>query len=328
MFDALLVPAVEGATAAASAVTAYWIVRHHFRTSVPPNRALVLFGRHSSRASVTGRASGSGVDIQPPRIIVGGATFVAPWSKGVGQLSLDPVTFEVTVRSVQALAGTHACGWEVVLKIQAKIPAEPGFLLRAAENLLGKSPDEIEALLRHTVEGAVPAVLARLRPDEGEPEWERLAAEIQASVASDVAAWGYVIRILSIAELHRLVPSDPPPAAAVATVPTRAGEAGGRTNLASVLHDLNARVSRTERRLEAVDRRSGIREWERVPSSPPERWPSVFDRPLGWEADPSGNDPASVRYDSAEAAPRSGTGGPDPDSPTRGDRNRARASVE
>ncbi|MGI0156134.1 MAG: hypothetical protein ACREDE_08430, partial [Thermoplasmata archaeon] len=147
--------------------------------------------------------------------VVGGSAFVVPWNRGVAYLSLAPVDAEVTVRSLHAVNGGRATGWEARIHVQAKIPAESNTLLSAAENLLGKNEEEVRLVIRHIVEGAVPAVLARLRPAEGEPDWDRLAAEIESSVAPDLITTGLVIRTLSITALHGITPVDgaaPPPA--------------------------------------------------------------------------------------------------------------------
>ncbi len=130
--------------------------------------------------------------------------FVAPWNRSIGYLSLTPVEVDVTIRSVHSLAANAASGWEVQIGIQAKIPSDPSFLATATENLLGKDEEGIRAVVRRSAEGAGPAILARHGPSEPEPDWEALAAEIQAAVAAELVAVGLVVQNLSVKQLVRL----------------------------------------------------------------------------------------------------------------------------
>jgi SPFH domain / Band 7 family len=248
-----LIPLISasGLAAAAGAVL-YWAVYSRCYVTVPPNRALVLYGRRSRRVSMDPDGLPSDIDVHRPRILVGSGAFVAPWNRGVGRLSLDPVSVDLSVRSMYAVDGARASGWEVRLRLQAKIPADPVLLTRAAENLLGKTDEEVQTIIRRTVEAAVPSVVARLRLDEGEPDWDRLAAEVQASVAPDLLALGFVIRTLSVTELRRILPAETSTALASAKPASAPASAGTRTNVDAFGSGLDARMVRAERNLELV----------------------------------------------------------------------------
>jgi hypothetical protein len=201
--DLILPIAVSGGVASAISVAA-WKLFTRYYVPVPPNRALVLYGR---RSSGTGNARGAGpgaVELRSPRILVGGGAYVPPWRKGAGFLSLEPVDADATVRVRATGADPLGSGWEAVVSVQVKIPAEPGMLRAAAENLLGKSAEEIRKLVCRAVEGATPPLLIRLSTADGNFDWEQLATEIQASVARDLVADGLVIRTVAIKELRRL----------------------------------------------------------------------------------------------------------------------------
>jgi len=261
---------------AAAAAGGLWAIYARCSVRVPPNRALVLYGRRAPRPSSESAFIPSDVTLRRPKIVVGGRAFVVPWDRGVGYLSLAPVAVDVTVRSMHALEGSRASGWEVRVQAQAKVPAEPGFLSVASENLLGKSDDEVRSLVARTLEGSIPAVLARIKPEDGEPDWDRLAAEIQACAAPDLVSMGLAVRTLSVTELHRVIPPAPTTALANADPP------GPRLDaLGARLSGFDARLARTERGLRILGE-----EVLRAPSRPgPEldlRGPaSVFDRPLG-----------------------------------------------
>jgi len=281
--DDLIWPIAESALVAGAAASLLWALYARCFVPVPPNRALVLYGRRSARPATEPGLYPSDISIRPPRIVVGGGAYVAPWNKGVGQLSLDPIAVDVTVRSVHALEGSHATGWEVRLQVQARIPAEPHFLGMAAETLLGKSEEEIRALLRRSVEGAVPAVLVRLKSEEGEPDWDRLAAEIQASVAPDLVPWGLVVSTLSVTELRRIVPASPSTSNSPPKPVTAQEVVGVRGNLGALLTGIDTRLSRTERSLGILGAEILRLTRETPPALDGTRAVSIFDFPLGWE---------------------------------------------
>jgi len=269
----------EAGAVAAGAAGVLWAVYARCSVRVPPNRALVLYGRRAPRPATDSPLIPSDVTLRRAKIVVGGRAVVAPWDRGVGYLSLAPVAVDVTVRSMHALEGTRASGWEVRVQAQAKIPAEPGFLSVASENLLGKTDEEIRSLIARTVEGAAPAVLARIKPDDGEPDWDRLAAEIQACAAPDLVAMGLAIRTLTVTELHRILPPTP----AAATVLARPDADGERVvqALSARLGGLDTRLARTERGLRILGEE--ILRTTRSPEAGPQPLGavSVFDRPLG-----------------------------------------------
>ena len=271
----------EAGAVAAAAAGGVWAVYTRCSVRVPPNRALVLYGRRAPRPASDSPLIPSDVTLRRPRIVVGGRAFVAPWDRGVGYLSLAPIAVEVTVRSMHALEGTRASGWEVRVQAQAKVPAEPGFLSVASENLLGKTDEEVRSLIARTLEGAIPAVLARIKPDDGEPDWDRLGAEIQACAAPDLVSVGLAIRTLSVTELHRILPPAPSPATSAAK---SMGEPEGQRaveSLGSRVGGIDARLARTERTLRILGEeflRTNRR--PEIEADPPVT-SSVFDRPLG-----------------------------------------------
>lgn len=284
MFEDLLFVASASGAAVAAAGAALWAVYTRCYRAVPPNRALVLFGRQSTGGTGSAPGPTDEVDVRRPKIVVGGGAFVAPWNKGFAHLSLDPVAVDVSVRSLNSLEGNRASGWEVALQVRVKIPAEPGSLARAADNLLGKTDEEVRALIRSSVEAAVPAVLSRLRHDAGEPDWDRLAAEVQAEVAPDLVGWGFLVRNVSVTELHRILPVEPPgflPSRRPSPPTTPAGEAPRPD---TTLAFLDARLARVERNLGvtsvALERLCRATALLGAPEAPS----SILDLPLGSES--------------------------------------------
>lgn len=239
---------VELGSVAALTGAGAWFAYRAFYVAVPPNKALVLFGRRSRPATERNGTTGSDVTTRPPRVLVGGGAVMAPWNKTHAFLSLAPIDLEATVRTVHAVEGGSAAGWEVSLAVQAKVPAEPGALRAAAENLLGLGSDEVVAFVRRSVEASVPVVLARVGPADAEPDWEQLGSEIQATVGPELIRSGLMVRSVSVRELRRIAPAVPLPvpreARATPRVPTAATP--------SPPQDVDQRLSRIERGLDVM----------------------------------------------------------------------------
>ncbi len=303
-FQDLILPAAELAASISIASAISWLFYTRFYLPVPPNRALVLYGhRAASPHTEPGRrVVSSDPEVRHPHILVGGGVFVAPWNRGVGHLSLDLVDVDLTIRSMNVVDGGRASGWETRIRVQAKIPTDSALLVVAAENLLEKNEDDLRMVVRRAVEGAVPAVLARWRPEPGEPDWERLAAEIQASVAPDLVQLGMVVRNLFVVELHSIVPSDLT-RSALPVPPTAVGP--GLVDppaLSGRLAAQDSRMSRIERSLAILGA-----EVERQGRTTPA---SIFDIPLGLSGpdETLGSEiPAEQSYDSmgGDRSPRS-----------------------
>lgn len=282
--DLTLPLAVSGAVASAITYTA-WKLFTRYYVQVPPNRALILTNRHASRSSARASALTGGVELRPPRILVGGGAYLPPWRREAGYLSLEPIDADVIVRVSSSSRDPSGPGWEARVALQVKIPAESTMLRAAAENLLGKSEEEIRRLVAHTVEGAVPPLLANLSPDGGRVDWEELAAEIQAACARDLVANGLVIRSLSLKGLRRLSHSDSDPSATGDSagpsdvLPWGAGERSGR------LGDLEARLDRTERNLGSLG--AEVIRIARDGTLFPERRAVLPDDPMGSDTGPA-----------------------------------------
>ena len=251
VLDGLIVPLAAGVTAVSAAAGILWAVRSRFYAPAPPNQALVLMGRGSpSRASRRLPAQTAvEVEVRRPRIVVGGGALVAPWSREFGRISLEPVVADVSVRSVQGFEGGRASGWLVRVQVEAKVPADPRYLLAASESLLDRSEEELRAVVRHAVERCVPAVLARLSPNAPDPDWERLAAEFHATVAPELRSWGLEVRTVGVAELLRIAPSSVV-ASQLRPETSRSSESSvGSGSRVTVYGALEGRLSRAEESL-------------------------------------------------------------------------------
>ncbi len=205
----LIVPAVVSGAVLAAAGLLSWSFYRRFYLAVPPNQALVLYGGRRTSPRSTGVEVSESVSIRSPRILVGGGAFVGPWNRGAGVLALELIDVDVNVRTGTVRAGHAGLGWEARVALEVKIPTDPQALLAAAEHLFGKSSEEIRELVRHVVEGSIPAVVQRLHLGETEFDLEQVATEIQAVVAADLLPSGLSIRSLAVRELRPIRPVEP-----------------------------------------------------------------------------------------------------------------------
>jgi hypothetical protein len=217
--SSLILPAAAAGAVASGAAGAAWLLYSRFFVRPPPHRALVLFAEGARRPPGEPTGADRSVEIRSPRIVVGGSVFVAPWNRSFGYLSLAPVEVEVTVRALSAVSGGTASGWEARFGAVAKVPVDPPLLGIAAENLMGKGEEELRSVVRHAIENAVPSLLARLGPSDPAPDWDRLAAEVQAAAASDLVAVGLVLQSLSVRQLARIAPAAAAPPVARPALP-------------------------------------------------------------------------------------------------------------
>lgn len=113
---------------------------------VPPNRAMVVFGRRAP----SGRST-------PPRpnfrIVRSGGKFIVPIVESYAFLSLEPVTVEGEMADVSVAAGSPDRG-PVNVRMQAtvRIADSPESLELAATNLLNLEPDELKRIVSMTIE--------------------------------------------------------------------------------------------------------------------------------------------------------------------------------
>ncbi len=242
----LLVAIAVGSALGLSAIA--WSLYSRFLVVAPPSRALVIFGRSSSRKTqrdAWGRASRIG----SARYVVGGASFVFPWTHSYATLSLGTFDVDVPVRATLLSSPEATKRADLHLGAQVKISSDPEGLRAAAENLLGKSEVELRALVRSVIEGHVHSVAARLSPHQVESERERVAAEVQVLAATDLVAMGLVVQSLALKEIL--------PVSSPAEAPAPTSLAGATpAQLEQKVEEVRHLIERLEARLEEIDRRA------------------------------------------------------------------------
>jgi flotillin len=235
---------------------ALWVLYLKCFIIVPPNRALIVFGKGAPRRQVAPPADGGfpgfpGSSGAPApvhraglRIEVGGGVFVPPWSKDYAFLPLGVIDIDCGFRAV-ATADPHTPRVDAMVSAQVKVPADPEGLNTAAENLLGKSEEELKSMARSVVEGYVRGEFGRRTMAEIDHEREKIAAELQVLTGTDLVSIGLVVKSLvikAVAQTPR-APGEDIPAAAAA----RSADVEG------LVWQMSSRVRKLEARLDALE---------------------------------------------------------------------------
>jgi len=209
---------------------------------VPPNHAMVLFGRRYG----PGSEPGSGM-----YVLMSGGKFILPIVESYALLSLAPFEIGLHVGRVRVDAkGASPRDVEVDVKATVRVPPEREEILKAARHFLQgrefmpvRRSDEAEALRKteEDMKGTVSAVLERhargvvARVPADTPEAE-IADAVSAAAAPDLAALG--VHLVSLV-----------------TALTLAGEP--RQGVGGVGGDLAAELQRVETRLRRMEERFG-----------------------------------------------------------------------
>ncbi|MCL5411561.1 MAG: SPFH domain-containing protein [Patescibacteria group bacterium] len=143
---------------------------------VPPNKAMIVFGR--------GRQS---------RIITGGGSVIWPFIEDVKFLNLTLMTIDVKINDVNTKEGVRVSVDGVA---QVKIAGDATLLNVAAEQLLDKSDAEIKDVALQTLEGHLRGILGRLTVEEVVRDQDAFSQNVQQTAATDMASMG--IRIVSL----------------------------------------------------------------------------------------------------------------------------------
>lgn len=224
----------------------FWAVYLHYLVIAPPNRALVIFGSRLPRTAGPDGLSGgrSSLRARGARILVGGRAVIFQGPRAYGSLFLGTLDLDVIVRGLRAGDGPAPLRFDVHLGVQAKISSDAEGLRAAAESLLGKSDQEVRALVRSVVEEHLPSAMAQVHADRIEQESEHLSSEVGALASSDLIAMGIVVQSVGVKEILPSVPLPP--------------EGSGRTEaeLERTIWELTSRLKTSEGKLEDLERRS------------------------------------------------------------------------
>jgi len=193
----LVLVAVINAIVILSLIVVY--VRRFIR--VPPNKALVIYG--------SGMGSRHTIDkMGKPRIfggceiVLGGGRFIPPIVKDYAFLSLDVTTIDLHVRNIITDRSRDHLKIELTAIAHVGISREMKALKIAAENLLGKTEQEIRELASKTFEAQVRSLCSRLTYEEMNAGRDELAKSVLSSAGTELAKLGMETKSFVIHDLN------------------------------------------------------------------------------------------------------------------------------
>ncbi len=142
---------------------------------VPPNQAMIVFGQKY---------------VDGFFVIQGGGKFIQPIIEEANFLNLEIRTLDIKVPGVITHKGVAL---DIEAVAQVKIDDEEDILRIAAEQLLGKSMEEIENIARRILEGHARGVCAMLTVEEVNANRNKVAMEIQKDAIHSLLRTGLTV---------------------------------------------------------------------------------------------------------------------------------------
>src|SRR5436305_8965595 len=160
-----------------------WIVS--LVRKVGPNEALLIYGLGTGGA---------------PRVIKGGGTVVLPLLQNSKLLSLELMSFDVAPQ--QDLYTKQGVAVNVEAVAQIKVKSDPESIRTAAEQLLTKSPDQREGLIRLVMEGHLRGIIGQLSVEQIVKEPEMVGDRMRSTCAEDMSKMGLEVVSFTIKEVR------------------------------------------------------------------------------------------------------------------------------
>src|SRR5439155_359886 len=158
---------------------------------VPPNMAMVVYGRRQKGMG------GRGYQVKS-----GGAKFIVPIFESVEWLRLDVRTLDLVVTEIVTDVKRSGAKINIKAVAQVKITSDEATLNTAAENLLGKTEQQVDEIALKTLEGHVRGVCATLTVEEVNSDRDAIASKILGMAGNDLRNMGIEIRSFVIKEIE------------------------------------------------------------------------------------------------------------------------------
>lgn len=158
---------------------------------VPPNMAMVVYGRRQMSAGMRGFT-----------VISGGGRFVTPIVEEAQWLKIHVRQAELQLKSV--VTDVAVSGAKLTMDASAAITVrrDPEGLIAAAENLLGKTDEEIIRLAVAPLEGHLRARAAMMTAVQIESDRQAFLARVRAAAEHDLHALGLEIPTFVLREVE------------------------------------------------------------------------------------------------------------------------------
>ena len=156
---------------------------------VPPDQAMVVYGKAGSK----GRAYD---------IVTGGGRFIWPVVQAYAFMPLDVRTLEIIVTDI--VTDVKVSGAKVNIKAvtQIKISSQSALVRVAAEQLLHKTDPEINEIAQKTLEGHVRGICATMTIEDINSDRDKVSQQVQNQAAKDLRNMGIEIKSFVIKEIE------------------------------------------------------------------------------------------------------------------------------
>ncbi len=147
-----------------------------------PHQALVVYGFRGTR------------------IVKGGGTVIFPLVETYRELSLELMSFDVAPQ--QDLYTQQGVAVNVEAVAQIKVKSDPESIRTASEQLLTKSPDQREGLIRLVMEGHLRGIIGQLSVEQIVKEPEMVGDRMRSTCAEDMSKMGLEVVSFTIKEVR------------------------------------------------------------------------------------------------------------------------------
>lgn len=148
----------------------------------PPNQALITYGRGGTS------------------VVTGGASWVWPIFQRAATLSLELMSFDVAPEP--DLYSNQGVAVNVEAVTQLKVKSDQESIIIAAEQVLNKTWDERQALIRLAMEGHLRGVMGQLTIEQVVKEPEMVREKMRQVSSSDLAKMGLELVSFTIKAVH------------------------------------------------------------------------------------------------------------------------------
>jgi flotillin len=135
-----------------------------------------------------------------PRVVKGGGTVVLPMVETCRELSLELMSFDVAPQ--QDLYTKQGVAMTVEAVAQIKVKSDPESILTAAEQLLTKTDQEREGLIRLVMEGHLRGIIGQLTVEEIVKQPEMVSDRMRSTCAEDMNKMGLEVISFTIKEVR------------------------------------------------------------------------------------------------------------------------------
>lgn len=168
-------------------ITIYW--RHYKK--VPPNMAMVVYGRRMM--------DGTGF-----QVVSGGGKFIVPIVESYAMMPLDVRELDIDLKDLVIDKAAQPKRVHLRAVASIKISSEPEVLRVAAEHLLGKPDAEVNHLAQSHIEASIRGICKDLTFKEVDADRDTWGERMARVVISDLRNMGIELRTFAIKDVTLL----------------------------------------------------------------------------------------------------------------------------